>query len=65
MKHTKATAPSKQENSKGIAEAAIDLSRSEKDGTWEDIVRKGAHHSPYSKAAHSPVQPEAKETIEK
>jgi hypothetical protein len=60
MKDAKA-APSKQENSKSIAEAAIDLSRNQKDGTWEDVVRKGTHQAPYSKPAHSPSQAAAKE----
>ncbi len=59
MKDVKA-APSKQENSKGIAEAAIDLSRNEREGTWEDVVRKGTHQAPYSKTVHSPTETKEK-----
>jgi hypothetical protein len=60
MKDEKA-APSKQENSKSIAEAAIDLSRNEKDGTWEDLVRKSTHQAPYSKPVHGSQTAAAKE----
>jgi hypothetical protein len=62
MKDVKVKTPSNPENSKSVVEAAIDLSRSTKDGTWEDVVRKSSHQPPYSKAVHPTPQPE---TLEK
>jgi hypothetical protein len=53
MKDIKAKAPLKHENSKSVVEAAIDLSRGTKEGTWEDVVRKSAQQKPYSKTAPS------------
>jgi hypothetical protein len=53
MKDIEAKAPSKHENSRSVVEAAIDLSRSTKDGTWEDVVRKSAQQKPYSKTTPS------------
>jgi hypothetical protein len=61
MKDIKVRTPSKPENSKSVVEAAIDLSRNSKDGTWEDVVRKGSHQAPYSKAVQPASQPETSE----
>jgi hypothetical protein len=59
MKDIKVKTPSKPENSKGIVEAAVDLSRNTKEGTWEEVVRRGPHQPPYGKATHPAPQSEA------
>lgn len=61
MTDSKERAPSKQENSKSVVEAAIDLSKSTKTGTWEDVVRRGTQQAPYSKLQRTHPEPESKE----
>jgi hypothetical protein len=49
MNDINANVPFEHENSRSVVEAAIDLSRSTKDGTWEEVVRKSVRQKPYSK----------------
>jgi len=48
MRELRANAPLRHENSRSVVEAAIDLSRSTKDGTWERVVRKSPRQDSYS-----------------
>ena len=54
MKKTRLKSVPADENSRSVVEAAVDLSRSNKEGTWEDIVRRSTHQKPYAKTAFGP-----------